>query len=325
MPTAVVRVEDLRKSYGPIQALNGVSFEVARGKIFGLLGPNGAGKTTTIKILATLVRPDGGKVEIQGIDVVKEPEGARRLIGYVPQELTVDPYLTAAEHLRYYADLYHLPASVRQERVAELLQLVGLTGQENRRVRSFSGGMKKKLDLACGLIHRPGLMLLDEPSLGLDVPVRRDLWSHMLGLKEQGVTVLLCTNSMDEAEELCDEIAIIDRGVLAVRGSPAQLKSQLGKDVVSLEIAPSFEDHGNKRDTLIQTLSRLPRVQGIVPNGSRLKIYVAADERGLSEIFECAVALGVDLNTLTYSRPGLDEVFLHYTGRPWAGEGEAHA
>jgi len=325
MPTAVVRVEALRKSYGPIQALNGISFEIEKGKIFGLLGPNGAGKTTTIKILATLVRADEGKAEIQGIDIFKEPDRARRLIGYVPQELTVDPYLTAAEHLRFYADLYHLPAAARQERMRELLELVGLTGQENRRVRSFSGGMKKKLDLACGLIHQPMLILLDEPSLGLDVPVRRDLWSYMLRLKERGITVRRCTSSMDGAERLCDGAANVGRGALAARGSPAALKSQLKKDVVSLEIAPSDGDHEKRRDNLIQALSRLSRVQGVVKDGVQVKIYVESNETALPEILQCAGALSIEINTITYSRPGLDEVFLHYTGRPWTGEPETHA
>lgn len=324
MPRAVVRVEDLRKSYGPIQALNGVSFEVEKGKVFGLLGPNGAGKTTAIKILATLVRADEGKAEIQGIDVSREPDRARRLIGYVPQELTVDPYLTAEEHLRYYADLYHLPAAARDVRMKELLELVGLTGHEKRRARSFSGGMKKKLDLACGLIHQPELILLDEPSLGLDVPVRRDLWSYMLGLKERGVTLLLCTNSMEEAERLCDEVAIIDRGGLAVKGSPAQLKNRLKKDVISLKVAPSHEDHGKKRDILIHALSQLSRVKSIVKDGAKVKIYVESNETALPEILRCATSVSVEIDTITYSRPGLDEVFLQYTGRHWTGEQETH-
>src|SRR3990170_5991758 len=167
MSDTVVRIENLRKQYGPITALDDISLEVERGKIFGLLGPNGAGKTTTVKILTTLVRPDGGKAEVVGTDVLKDPVKVRSLIGYVPQELTVDPYLTAREHLRYYCDLYHLSATLREARMRELLSLVGLIGHEDRRVRTFSGGMKKKLDLACGLLHRPPLILLDEPSLGL--------------------------------------------------------------------------------------------------------------------------------------------------------------
>jgi ABC-2 type transport system ATP-binding protein len=184
--------------------------------------------------------------------------------------------------------------------------------------------MKKKLDLACGLIHQPELILLDEPSLGLDVPVRRDLWSYMLGLKERGVTLLLCTNSMEEAERLCDEVAIIDRGGLAVTGSPAQLKNRLKKDMISLEVAPSHEDHGEKRDILIHALSQLSRVKSIVKNGAQVKIYVESNETALPEILQCAATVSVEIDTITYSRPGLDEVFLQYTGRPWTEEQKTH-
>lgn len=324
MPRAVVRVENLRKSYGPIQALNGISFEVAKGTIFGLLGPNGAGKTTTIKILATLARADEGEAEIQGVNVRRDPDGARRLIGYVPQELTVDSYLTADEHLRYYAGLYHLSASVREERLAELLELVGLKGHEMRRVKFFSGGMKKKLDLACGLIHKPEVLLLDEPSLGLDVPVRRDLWSHMLRLKERGVTLLLCTNSMEEAERLCDDIAIIDEGVLAAQGAPAALKGRLQKDLVTLDMGPIDDGQRLNRENLIRALSHLPRVQEIVPDGKQLKLYVESNETALPEILQCAASHSVEIHAVTYSRPGLDEVFLHYTGRAWTESRDRH-
>src|SRR3989338_7574801 len=202
MSNAVIRIENLTKRYGLVTALDDISLEVERGTIFGLLGPNGAGKTTAVKILTTLVRPDAGKVEVAGTDILKDPDRVRSLIGYVPQELTVDPYLTVEEHLRYYADLYHLSAAVREPRIREALGLVGLAGQEDRRARYLSGGTKKKLDLACGLIHRPPLILLDEPSLGLDVHVRRDVWNYVLRLKEQGTTVFLCTNYMDEAERL---------------------------------------------------------------------------------------------------------------------------
>ncbi|MEK7210885.1 MAG: ABC transporter ATP-binding protein, partial [Candidatus Binatota bacterium] len=203
MSDAVIRIEKLKKKYGPIIALDDISLEVEKGKIFGLLGPNGAGKTTTVKILTTLVRPDEGKVVVAGTDVLGDPVRVRSLIGYVPQELTVDPYLTVQEHLNYYADLYHLSAAVKDSRAREVLGLVGLAGYENRRARYLSGGTKKKLDLACGLIHRPPLIILDEPSLGLDVQVRRDVWSYILRLKDQGTTVFLCTNYMDEAERLC--------------------------------------------------------------------------------------------------------------------------
>lgn len=304
--------EGIRKSFGPVAALDGVSLEVEAGQIFGLLGPNGAGKTTLVKILATLIRPDGGRAEVAGADVVKDPFKVRGLIGYVPQELTIDPYLTAREHLRYYADLYHLPPALGERRSGELLALVGLSGQEDRRVKHFSGGMKKKLDLACGLLHRPPLILLDEPSLGLDVHVRREVWNHILGLKEAGTTLLLCTNYMDEAERLCDVVAIIDRGKIAAQGSPSALRSQLKRDVVSLEIEASTKE---RLEALEKALSELEIVRGTVKNGAQLKLYVESNETALPRILEAAASLAIPIHKISYSRPDLDEVFLHYTGR----------
>lgn len=325
MSKPVVGIENLRKSYDSVVALDGISLEVQQGTIFGLLGPNGAGKTTTVKILTTLVRPDGGKVEVRGVDVLQDPAKVRSLIGYVPQELTVDPYLTAREHLYYYADLYHISANLRESRTRELLNLVGLTGHEDRRVRVFSGGMKKKLDLACGLIHRPPLILLDEPSLGLDVQVRRDVWDYILKLKEQGTTIFLCTNYMDEAERLCDRVAIIDAGKIAAMDSPEALRSQLKRDVVSVEIANSNESHGEMLEALEKTVSRLNIVKGVMRDGTRLKIYVESNEIALPQILQSASNLAIPIYAITYSRPGLDEVFLHHTGHSFADGRESRA
>ncbi|TMA05137.1 MAG: ATP-binding cassette domain-containing protein, partial [Deltaproteobacteria bacterium] len=267
---------------------------------------------------------DEGEVKVSGIDVLRDPVSVRRLIGYVPQELTVDPYLTAREHMRYYADLYHLSPAIQEARTRELLTLVGLAGQEDRRVRQFSGGMKKKLDLACGLIHQPPLILLDEPSLGLDVQVRRDVWNYIQKLKQQGTTVFLCTNYMDEAERLCDEVAIIDRGRIAVMGTPAALRSQLKRDLVSVEIASSNEDHGTTLAALEKALSRLKIVKGTTKDGARLKVYVESNEVALPQILQSAANLAIPLRAVTYSRPGLDEVFLHHTGHSFIEEDETH-
>lgn len=325
MSDAVIRIEKLKKKYGPIIALDDISLEVEKGKIFGLLGPNGAGKTTTVKILTTLVRPDEGKVMVAGTDVLGDPVRVRSLIGYVPQELTVDPYLTVQEHLNYYADLYHLSAAVKDSRTREVLGLVGLAGYENRRVRYLSGGTKKKLDLACGLIHRPPLIILDEPSLGLDVQVRRDVWSYILRLKDQGTTVFLCTNYMDEAERLCDIVSIIDHGRIAATGAPGALRSQLRKDVISVEIADANEHQGKELETLEKVVSQLAIVQGTMKDGVKLKIYVESNELALPQILQSTSSLSIPIRSITYSRPGLDEVFLHYTGHPFAEERERDA
>jgi ABC-2 type transport system ATP-binding protein len=321
MPFSIIRVNNLKKNYDSVVALDGVSLEVETGKIFGLLGPNGAGKTTMVKILTTIVRPDEGRVEVNGINLLTDPGKVRSVIGYVPQELTVDPYLTAREHMYYYADLYHLSSAIRESRTRELLTLVGLAGHEDRRARHFSGGMKKKLDLACGLIHRPPVIFLDEPSLGLDVQVRRDVWNYIVKLKEQGTTVFLCTNYMDEAERLCDEVAIIDRGKIAAMGSPAALRSQLKRDVVSVEIASLNEDHGETLTALEKALSQLKIVKGTVKDGVVLKVYVESNELALPQILDSAAKLAIPLHAVRYSRPGLDEVFLHYTGRSFGEDG----
>ncbi|HEY2988295.1 MAG TPA: ATP-binding cassette domain-containing protein [Candidatus Binatia bacterium] len=321
MSDPVVRIEGLKKSYGEVVALDGISLRVERGKIFGLLGPNGAGKTTTVKILITLVRPDGGKVEVAGTDVLNDPAKVRSLIGYVPQELTVDPYLTAREHLSYYAELYHLPAGARASRIQEALTLVGLGGLEDRRARHLSGGTKKKLDLACGLIHRPPVILLDEPSLGLDVQVRRDVWNYIARLKEQGTTIFLCTNYMDEAERLCDEVAIIDRGKIVALGAPAALRSELKRDVVSVEVANANGLDGRALESLERAVARLPIVRKSVQEGARLKIYVESNEAALPKILEVAAAAGIAVHSIMYSRPGLDDVFLHYAGRAFSQGG----
>ena len=323
MSNPAVRIDELQKNYGPIVALAGISLEVDKGKIFGLLGPNGAGKTTTVRILATLARPDRGRAEVSGIDVLRDPIGVRRLIGYVPQELTVDPYLTVREHLNYYADLYHLSTAAREARVRDLIALTGLTGQEDRRARHFSGGMKKKLDLACGLIHRPAVLFLDEPSLGLDVHVRREVWSYILKLREEGTTVFLCTNYMDEAERLCDDVAIIDKGRIAAIGSPGALRSQLKRDVISIEISGS-DANQQRLENLERAVSRLGIVKGTVKDGTQLRIYVASDESALPQILQAATALTIPIHSITHSRPGLDEVFLQHTGHPLADGGERH-
>lgn len=320
MLDTVIRAEKLKKKYGPIVALDGISLEVERGTVFGLLGPNGAGKTTAVKILTTLVCPDEGKVEVAGTDVVADPVRARRLIGYVPQELTVDPYLTVREHLRYYADLYHLSPALKDSTIREVLVLVALAGYEDRRVRHLSGGTKKKLDLACGLIHRPPVIILDEPSLGLDVQVRRDVWSYISRLKERGTTVFLCTNYMDEAERLCDVVAIIDHGRIAVTGAPAALRSQLKRDVISLRIASAEAAQGEKLKTLEKSLSGLAIVQGTTRDGSELKIYVDSNEIALPQILQSTASLSIPIRSITYSRPGLDEVFLRYAGHPFTEE-----
>ncbi|HWP58836.1 MAG TPA: ATP-binding cassette domain-containing protein [Candidatus Acidoferrales bacterium] len=314
MSRLAVRIEELAKKYGSVVALDGITLAVERGKIFGLLGTNGAGKTTTVKILATLLKPDRGRAELCGIDVLSNPAAARAVIGYVPQEITVDPYLTAREHLDYYAGLYHVPAEAKERRIQELLELLGLAAAANRRARHFSGGMKKKLDLACGLVHQPQVALLDEPSLGLDVGMRRNVWSYIASLRRGGSTVFLCTNYMDEAEKLCDEVAIIDKGKIVALGSPEALKNELKRDLVALEVDHTDAQSQMALERLELQLREWTIVRATERNGSELKIYLEANETALPHILQTAGAMGISIQAVTHRRPALEDVFLHYTG-----------
>jgi ABC-2 type transport system ATP-binding protein len=305
----------VKKAFGSVSALVDLRMEVHRGEIFGLLGPNGAGKTTTVKILTTLVKPDSGSARVAGFDVVKEPDRVREKIGYVPQEITVDPYLSPREHLEYYAGLYHLSRRSAKNRIHELLLLVGLEADAERPVRRFSGGMKKKLDLICGLLHDPEVLFLDEPSLGLDVQIRRDVWGHVLKLKDEGAAILLCTNSMDEADTLCDRLSIIHQGKVVVTGNPLELKKEIEGDSVSIEIAT---DGSGALARLEAAFAALPFVKGTRSNRTRVEVRVESSETALPKLMEVAMGSGVPVQSIAYRRPGLEEVFLQHTGAVFA-------
>ena len=311
MDSIAIRTRGLIKRYGDVTALDGVDLDVRQGETFGLLGPNGAGKTTTVKILITLARPEAGTASMAGVDILREPARARKLFGYVPQELTADRALTARENLVWFSGMYHLDGATRRKRIVELLDLVGLHDAADRPIRTFSGGMKKKLDLACGLVHDPKILFLDEPSLGLDVKVRADLWRYALDLKKRGVTVFLCTNYMDEADRLCDRVAVIDRGKIAVSGTPEELRAALGGDVITLETP---REASETLPELARSLSQLPFVKETLMDGTRLSIYVEANETAVPRVLEMASARHADVQRISYSRPGLEEVFLKYTG-----------
>jgi len=232
---AAVEIQKLVKRYGDTVAVDGLDLEVRPGEIFGLLGPNGAGKTTTFKILVTLLRPTSGTVKIFGHDVVNEADRVRQLMGYVPQERAVDRLLTAQQHLELFVDLYHLPADIAAARIREALQLVDLADRTEEPVGKFSGGMKKRLEIACGLLHEPKILFLDEPTLGLDVQSRGQVWAHIRRLKQSGMTVVINSNYMEEADHLCDRVAIIDKGRLRALGSPHDLKRNVGGESTTME------------------------------------------------------------------------------------------
>jgi ABC-2 type transport system ATP-binding protein len=313
MAAVAIETIGLCKVYDRVTAIDNLSFKVHSGEIFGLLGPNGAGKSTTLRILITLIRPTAGQALVLGHDVVREAERVRELIGYVPQERAVDRFLTGREHLWLLGDLYHLTKSQTRARVDELLKLIDLEQQADRPVKTYSGGMKRKLDLACGLLANPAVLLLDEPTLGLDVQSRLRIWDHIRQLRDRGITVVMTTNYLDEADQLCDRLAIIDTGRIKAMGSPHELKVGLGGDIVSLTVAAS--DLG-RLDALTSALKAIPAVRSVSSTHMGLDIRVESPEKALPAILEATNRFACRLEFIDYHRPRLDDVFVAHTGHP---------
>jgi ABC-2 type transport system ATP-binding protein len=308
-----IEVTHLSKTYeGNVTAVEDVSFQVAPGEVFGLLGPNGAGKTTTLRVLITVLRPSGGSASVLGMDVVKQATQVRQAIGYVPQERAIDRFLTGREHLQLLASLYHLPKNRAATRIEEVLKLVGLEHKADEVARNYSGGMKRKLDIACGLIPDPQVLFMDEPTLGLDVESRLKIWEHIRQLKARGITLLLTTNYLDEADQLCDRIAIIDGGRVKAIGAPSELKSGLGGDVVTLTLAPG--DLG-KVEGLAQALKGVEGIRAVSTKQNVLDIRVVSPEQTLPAILTQVEVHRCRLEFVDYHRPRLDDVFLAHTGR----------
>lgn len=305
-----IEVSHLGKTYDKVRAIDDLSFQVYTGEIFGLLGPNGAGKSTTLRILMTLLTPTSGSARIFGLDSVKDADRVRRTIGYVPQERAIDRFLTGREHLELLADLYHLSAEAAVTRIPQLLKLVELEQQADRPAKTYSGGMKRKLDIACGLLPDPNILFLDEPTLGLDVQSRLRIWDHVRAMRERGITVVMTTNYLDEADQLCDRIAIIDGGRIKALGAPNELKAGLGGDLVSLTVRE--EDRVEK---LAAALRDLPAIRAVTAKPNGLDIRVDSPEKALPAILEAANRLTCQLEFIDYHRPRLDDVFIAHTGR----------
>ena len=310
---AAVEVTGLGKSYNGVTAVQDLSLKVEAGEIFGLLGPNGAGKTTTLRILITTLRPTAGRASIFGLDVVSQADKVRRLIGYVPQERAIDRFLTGREHLTLLGALYHLPKDESNRRIGELLKLVDLEPHADRVAKTYSGGMKRKLDIACGLLPNPKILFLDEPTLGLDVQSRLNIWEYIRQLRQQGITIVMTTNYLDEADQLCDRIAIIDNGQIRALGTPKELKASLGGDGVSLTIQGKDAGMINR---LAVDLKSLPFVRFIQEKPTGLDIRVDSPEKSLPAIIESTSRIGCSLDGIEYHRPRLDDVFMAYTGHP---------
>ena len=305
----IVNVKNLSKIFDKeIVAVDNVSFQVKKGEIFGFLGPNGAGKTTTIKILTTLLQPTKGQVNIASFDVVKNPDGVRSSIGIVPQALTLDDDLKGMTNLLLSAKLYRVPDKIAKERANELLELVGLKDAAGRDVSTYSGGMRKRLELIIGLIHNPKVLFLDEPTLGLDIQTRSVIWNYLKKLnKENGLTIFITTHYLEEADLLCDRIAIIDQGEVLIEDTPSNLKQKLGGDIIEI----SVDSHVKAKDLI----SEMDYVEKIDVVEEKLRIKAEKGDEVLPLLLEICKVNSIKVKTVSLSRPSLDEVFLEYTGK----------
>ncbi len=310
----IVEVENLTKVFDPnIRAVDGVSFQVQRGEVLGFLGPNGAGKSTTIKVLTTLLRKTSGKATIDGLDVEKDAAAVRRIIGYAAQDVGVDDDLTGRENLRFQCRFYHVPAGEIDGRVNELLKTVDLVEAADRRAGTYSGGMRKRLDLASALIHRPKLLFLDEPTTGLDPQNRRALWAYIKSLNAEGTTIFLTTQYMEEADQLADRLSIIDQGKIVAAGTPGSLKAEIGADVVQV----TLKDDGvpDVRAKARAALIAIPGIKDVQEYDGSIAIYAQSGSTLVPQIVRALDGAKAEVARLTLSGPSLDDVFLKHTGR----------
>jgi ABC-2 type transport system ATP-binding protein len=297
-----IAVSDLRKSFGDVEAVSGVSFEVAAGEIFGFLGPNGAGKTTTINMLCTLTRPSGGSALVAGHDVVRERDDVRRHIGLVFQDQTLDGYLTAEQNLRMHAELYGVDSKLIPDRMRQVLEMVGLWERRDGQVMTFSGGMRRRLEIARGFLHSPRVLFLDEPTIGLDPQTRSSIWRYIRALQRtEQITIFMTTHYMDEAE-FCDRIAIMDQGRIVVLDTPDALKAQVGADRVTI--------HTDDDAAAVAEVAERFGIEAQMAEGA-VTFYVSSGEEFVPRLF---AELGVPIRSVSVSRPTLDDVFMAHTG-----------
>lgn len=314
----IIEAENLTKVYkGKVKAVDGISFYVDEGEVYGFLGPNGAGKTTTIKMLNTLASITDGRATVAGHDVSKSPGAVRDNIGVVPQELTADDELKGIENIVLAARLHHVTGDAARKRSDELLALVDLTDASNRKVRTYSGGMRRRLQLAMGLVHMPKVLFLDEPTLGLDVQTRSKMWNYIKKLnKENGLTVFMTTHYLEEADSLCERVAIIDKGVIRVSGTPAELKQKVGGDVLTLQVSDGEED-------LTEFFKGIEDVSEVTRSGQSYRIVLPKAERALPKIVEGVIKKRRTIEEISFTKPTLDQVFLEVTGKSMRDEEES--
>ena len=309
LSSAIVKVEKLSKTFGNLKAVDNVSFEIKEGEIFGLLGPNGAGKTTTINMLTTLLKPTSGNANVCGYNIFKQANEVRRNVGVVPQEYTADEDMTGINNILLCADLYGIPRSDSKPHAEELLKLVELQDAANKKVSTYSGGMRRRLELACGLINYPKLLFLDEPTLGLDVQTRTAVWKYIKTLKEEyRMTLLMTTHYLEEADSLCDRIAIIDHGHIIKIGSPEELKESIGGDVIVVVVKELEPD-------ISSDIAQIKLVKDVKKNDNTYRIKAELGEEASPQITDLIRSKGLHVTKVSLTKPTLDEAYLEFTGR----------
>ena len=310
----IIETHDISKKYDDFTAVNGVNLKVPKNSVYGVLGPNGAGKTTLISMLCTILHPTGGTATVNGYDVTKNPKEVRESIGIVFQSRALDDILTGREHLEMHASLYGVPKDIRENRIEEILDLIALGPKADEFVKTYSGGMKRRLEIGRGLIHRPKVLFLDEPTLGLDPQTRESIWEYIQELNQnQEVSVLMTTHYMEEADKLCDEIAIINQGQIITADSPKNLKRELKADTITMQV--------DKLEEFTEKVEKLDFVKETYVMDSEIKLLVERGENLVAELVNFANDNNIFVYSIELEHPNLEDVFLKYTGRTIQGEG----
>jgi ABC-2 type transport system ATP-binding protein len=306
-----IKVDLLSKRFQKFKALDNISFQIEEGEIFGFLGPNGAGKSTTMMILTTLLKPTSGNASVQGFDVVTQAKKVRENIGFVQQEIGVDEYLTGRENLIFQSRISQMPKEKVQSRIDEVISLVELEEKQNEAAITYSGGMRKRLDIACGLLHRPKVLFLDEPTVGLDIQTRRKIWEYIRKIhKEFEMTLFVSTHYMEEADKLCDRVGIIDYGKIQVIDTPETMKNAMGNDTVSF----SLMDGIARQDELINRIEQIEFVNQVIRKQGEITIKSSQCSEVIPKIFQTTSEMNIEINSLSLNKPTLDDVFISYTG-----------
>ena len=306
-----IKVDLLSKRFQKFKALNNISFQIEEGEIFGFLGPNGAGKSTTMMILTTLLKPTSGNASVQGFDVVTQAKKVRENIGFVQQEIGVDEYLTGRENLIFQSRISQMPKEKVQSRIDEVISLVELEEKQNEAAITYSGGMRKRLDIACGLLHRPKVLFLDEPTVGLDIQTRRKIWEYIRKIhKEFEMTLFVSTHYMEEADKLCDRVGIIDYGKIQVIDTPEIMKNAMGSDMISFSLINGIA----KQDELINRMKQIEFVNQVTRKQGDIIIKSSQCSEVIPKIFQITSEMNIEIDSLSLNKPTLDDVFISYTG-----------